>query len=711
MTNPRAIGLRHWLLTAALLLTFGSGAHAASPSVDPHPTDQTKVLEHEALLALVPDGAATNTAIRNGNWSDPSTWAFGQVPQAGAMVNIPAGYTVTYNVNGASQLKWLRVNGALTFSTTQSTKLTLDTLVVSPQGTLTIGTASNPIPANVTAEVDFTANGPIDTTWDPTQLSRGLISHGVANIHGAMKTSFVALAGNAMAGDTHLTFSSSVPADWKVGDKIVLTGTYVDPNGSNSDNGHFHDEILTITGISGSTLTFTNDNLGGSNQLRYSHTAPAGHGLSIYVANLTRNIVFRTLNAASVPTQQRAHVMFMHNPNVDVENAGFYDLGRTDKSIPINDVGTNVNGTPGGGTNVRGRYALHFHRTGDTNVNGVLSKAIDDVVWGSPGWGYVNHESNVLMQDDVAFDVHGASFVTELGTELGSFIHNIAIKGVGDGQVHSGDFFLGGREQNFDLGFTGDGFWLQGAPGIRSVSGNVVASMNGFAYMTFGQGELIADPVPVRTILQSNLPDPSYGFPGANNIAHVPMRSFDGDTAYNVNEGLDIWKTFRGDFSPPVRSSFNNLTFWSVRNEGIFLEYASSVEIHNSLILGNPSSPINGVYQGVMEAPGSASPTTRRPDISCSRMCASRDSATASRSRILGTMSPGTRILPTQPWSRSSMAPTSPTTSTIWERGFPPPVIQRLSRNSSTSCPTTRSSCRRVVHRPWRPSPIHPRAP
>src|SRR5512135_28000 len=148
MTNPRAIGLRHWLLTAALLLTFGSGAHAASPSVDPHPTDQTKVLEHEALLALVPDGAATNTAIRNGNWSDPSTWAFGQVPQAGAMVNIPAGYTVTYNVNGASQLKWLRVNGALTLSTTQSTKLTLDTLVVSPQGTLIIGTAANPIPAN-----------------------------------------------------------------------------------------------------------------------------------------------------------------------------------------------------------------------------------------------------------------------------------------------------------------------------------------------------------------------------------------------------------------------------------------------------------------------------------------------------------------------------------------------------------------------------------
>ena len=164
--------------------------------------------------------------------------------------------------------------------------------------------------------------------------------------------------------------------------------------------------------------------------------------------------------------------MFMHNPNVDVENAGFYDFGRTDKSIPIDDTPTdgekpqtNMNGTPATGTNPRGRYALHFHRTGDSDVNGVQAKAIDDVVWGSPGWGYVNHESNVLMQDNVAFDVRGASFVTELGTELGSFIDNIAIKGVGDGQVHGGDFFLGGREQNFDFGFTGDGFWLQGGTG------------------------------------------------------------------------------------------------------------------------------------------------------------------------------------------------------------------------------------------------------
>ena len=85
------------------------------------------------------------------------------------------------------------------------------------------------------------------------------------------------------------------------------------------------------------------------------------------------------------------------------------------------------------------------------------------------------------------------------------------------------------------------------------------------------------------------------------------MRSFDDDTAFNVNEGLDIWKTFRGDYPVSVRSSFSNLTFWGIRSEGIFLEYASDVEFHNVLLLGNPSDPISQLDQiqhGVRMDPG-----------------------------------------------------------------------------------------------------------
>ena len=42
----------------------------------------------------------------------------------------------------------------------------------------------------------------------------------------------------------------------------------------------------------------------------------------------------------------------------------FITLGRTDKNQLIDDVGKNVDGSQGYGTNPRGRYPLHFHRTG-----------------------------------------------------------------------------------------------------------------------------------------------------------------------------------------------------------------------------------------------------------------------------------------------------------------------------------------------------------
>src|SRR5262249_14835894 len=104
------------------------------------------------------------------------------------------------------------------------------------------------------------------------------------------------------------------------------------------------------------------------------------------------------------------------------------------------------------GLNPRGRYAVHFHRTGDTQASSIS----DSAVLASPGWGYVNHSSDVDMSDNVAFNVVGASFVTEAGDEVGSFNHNLAMHGQGSGQG------IDSRQQFQDFGHQGDGFWLQG---------------------------------------------------------------------------------------------------------------------------------------------------------------------------------------------------------------------------------------------------------
>lgn len=54
-----------------------------------HPDDPSAKDEHAALFALVPRSEATSVAVKDGSWFDPTTWADGKIPEAGAKVLIP----------------------------------------------------------------------------------------------------------------------------------------------------------------------------------------------------------------------------------------------------------------------------------------------------------------------------------------------------------------------------------------------------------------------------------------------------------------------------------------------------------------------------------------------------------------------------------------------------------------------------------------------
>ena len=126
-------------------------------------------------LALVPDSALTAVAFQSGSWSDPNTWQNGAVPDANANVLIPSQITVTLDTN-SNPVHTVRVDGTLQFETDVDTNLVVDTLVVNMAGSLVIGTVANPIPANHHAAITFTSGSPIDRTWDPMGLSRGLLA-------------------------------------------------------------------------------------------------------------------------------------------------------------------------------------------------------------------------------------------------------------------------------------------------------------------------------------------------------------------------------------------------------------------------------------------------------------------------------------------------------------------------------------------------------
>ncbi len=664
---------------------------------------------------LAPDSAVTIKSITSGNWSSPSTWSTNSVPQTGDNVLVTAGTVVTVDTDesGYGAPRTIRVDGTLTFNPHANTTLMVDTLLVEDTGELDVGTQANPIDSAHRARVIFAdankvgddklfqdyqalvnatkANNQAQiaqltpivaadqyavdqydanrTGWDPLQFSLGLVAHGTVRIYGQQLTSFVyandmkpgdntiGMGGNVPAGmvpgDTSVNPANPVPSNWQVGDQLIITGSeaalpYYLGGAMNRD------EEVTITGISGNTVTF-------SPALQYPHNGGAN-----YVADVSRNVVFSSQEPNVV--ERRGHIMFMHDGDVQIEAAGFYGLGRTDKRRPIDDVvvvadtdnpgqtttdvlmanpnpdlvgktvtlsdGTTiVNGwiTVNGqavknvshrvlaqipdpvtgrmmlelartGLNPRGRYAVHFHRsTYPCTVDAAcaddttLTATIDGcAVVDSPGWGIVNHSSIVDVTNNVTFNALGAGFVTEAGDELGTFDHNIAIKSLGSGEDLQSRKFIN------DFGHEGDGFWFQG--GNIAVTNNVASGQRHAGFVFFPTG-LTQKGLGVTMIPGNELPA-SYG---ANpnlmyNDNDVPLLKFQGNVAFADQDGYESWFSLQN--TPlKARTVIQNFTVFDMTSDAIFTPYTSNTTFQNVTVrtpvnwAGIPTGPINTAFQ------------------------------------------------------------------------------------------------------------------
>ncbi|WP_299489972.1 G8 domain-containing protein [Acaryochloris sp. IP29b_bin.137] len=578
-----------------------------STHASPHPDQPGLHAEHSALLDLVPHAQVTHKAIHNGSWFDPNTWEGGQIPGDDAKVLIPTGLHIAYDQESTARIDTLRVDGTLQFAADQNTQLLIDTFVVAPEATLLIGTEDQPVQADITTRITFTSDQPIDTTWDPKQLSRGLVSHGQARIFGAEKLDFVALQQDPLAGDNELVLNldgMSEPLGWQVGDQLVLGGTGYNWRGSNDDNTRFQDEVLTITAINGNRIRFTNNDIltGNNSVLRFDHQRPSGlqDQVSLYIANTTRNVVFETENADQVPIQQRGHVMFMHNADVQVLNAGFYNLGRSDKSQIVDDPGQNVDGSVGHGTNPRGRYALHFHRTGADDIHGTPALAQGNAVVGSPGWGIVHHDSHADLTDNVVFDVVGAGIVAESGNEIGTWHNNLTIKTTGDANPGHDINPKSPRTNRFDFGFNGEGYWVQGAAQVAMTDNIAISSAGpGIAFLGLDAGtESVRD---AQTVAVDTLPSELRDIAKGNkddsvvDVAAVPLRQLTGFQSYNAIEGISLWgRVQNGDGQLTVngkpktahdyRSIIDNFVLWNIHNSGVLLRYSGNVDLQDGII-------------------------------------------------------------------------------------------------------------------------------
>ena len=552
-----------------------------------HADDPKMAAEHDALLHLVPRAEATHVAIANGDWFDPDTWYEGHIPGAGAKVLIPDGVHVTYDGESDASLFTVRVDGELSFATDSNTKMVVDTLVVTGTGHLEIGTADHPVEAGVHANIVIADNGDINVHWDPTLLSRGIISHGAVEIHGAEKTSFLKVADAPMTGDKVIQLAD-VPEGWKVGDTILISGTHKEGwtwQGGEKVFVASQDEEVTITSITGGKITI-------DKPLAFDHDTPRAD-LFAYVANMTRNITVSSEHGEATEVSHRGHVMFMHSDDVDVEYASFNDLGRTDKSKPAFDVSTldHVDAD----SNIKGRYSLHFHKTG-TGDPEHPAIAIGNTVSGSPGWGFVQHSSNANFIDNVAFDIFGAAFAAEDGDETGIWLHNMAIRTEGIGYTAAsvkGDGPIGdieGDRARHDNGRSGDGFFFAGR--LVEAADNVAVNTT-FGYVWMSRS------APTSPLV-SNLDHPEIVY-GRDTIAvgDAPIQGFHDNEAFGTQIGLVVIKA-NPDDGHDVRTVMEGFLNWETSN-GLEIGYTAHYTLKDFDIIGTKNnSPISEVGTAVI---------------------------------------------------------------------------------------------------------------
>ena len=474
-----------------------------------HITDGFVATHHDKVPRFANLGdSLVNT--RSGNWSDPNIWPGGVVPGQDARIQIAPMTTVIYDVVSDVRYDAIEVQGHLSFATTINTRMLIDVLMVMPQGTLSIGTAEDPVRPDVTSEIIFRGDTALKTGTvanpgiDPSQYGKGLIAFGKVTMHGQEKDlTFIRLGADAKAGDTVLTLDQA-PDDWRVGDRLIVPDTRQIAFTAKNPRFTSEAEEVVITAIQGRQVTI-------SQALAYDHAGPRdAHGnvgaveqsMMPHIGNLTRNVVLRSENPDD--TQRRGHTMFLHRADLNLRYAAFEGLGRTSASIrpAVNNSKFDQDGKLTHiGTNQIGRYTIHLHHVwGVDNPDNVgyqgqiVGSVIDDFM----KWGVAVHNTHYfLLQSNVAYygrgdsvspynGAGGAAFATEDGNEsYNEFDSNFVVHTkAGDSQRIMGSPGEGGLFNHNAV--SRDGFWFRGLHNY--VTNNVVANAPDFAYNYNGEG-------------------------------------------------------------------------------------------------------------------------------------------------------------------------------------------------------------------------------
>jgi len=340
-------------------------------------------------------------------WSNTSTWASGQVPQAEDDVDIPEGQVIELDVSPPA-LGSISINGILKF---KDTNLNFTAKNIMVHGRLQIGTEAQPFMSKAVITLtddDMNANHMGMGTRGLTVMGGTLELHG--NVAGATWTK---LSAHAAANTMQLSLIND--AGWKVGDQIAIAPTDYFVLGRT--------ELHTISAMTNNQVTLMSPLIKSRwGVLQYistqgvTLTPPSGIDIDAIlderaeVANLSRNIVIQGADDAVWQNSGfGAHMMSMSGAVTHIEGVEFRRVGQAGKI---------------------GRYPVHFHRM-SYDLDGSLLSDLDgqyvrnSAIWNSSQRCITLHATNGLtVENNVCYDIKSHAIFLEDAVERRNIIRN-----------------------------------------------------------------------------------------------------------------------------------------------------------------------------------------------------------------------------------------------------------------------------------------------
>lgn len=619
------------------------------------------------MMNAIPVDKVTHKAKKSGSWFASDTWDTNSVPTTGAVVYIPENITVNYEGASEAHIFAIRVDGNFNCTqtnTNETTKLVFDTFFAMSNSYVKF-IANNSSDGKIEIEIkpfdletyrngtnnwnsdlenhykdnnvvtfktrtglgddryntieeadngDFrivessgtTVNDGIGVlgryNWDPKQLSLGFVTMGQLEIIGKEKLNMVQLSQDANSGQNKINLKE-IPNGWTVNDDIIIS------SGGNANASNNGEDLKQIKSISDKEITL-------KSSLNYNHLGKPSEELHCYVGNLTRNIVFKSPETTIVT--QRGHIMAMHNDtNVQIKNAQFKSLGRTDKSKLLDDFIWNkwlkpkvftskvsplgqeiaeMRAIPKNElTNPRGRYSIHLHKLG-TVYGAKMAQVTGNVVWDNPGWGITHHDSHANISENVVYNVTGAGIVSETGSETGTWNNNLVID-VKEG--HTTDPYTASLHHD-DYLFSGQGLAMKGRA-VLCKNNVIVNAKRGVGVINMNNSINNLDRLDAKALAKTrgvkyevdNFPLSINGYSKEGNGVMPSEASLIMENTIVINSNIGLRSIERDmGVNHESRSIFDGFKVWGA-NTGFLINYQADYSFKDVFISGkNPNNSL-----------------------------------------------------------------------------------------------------------------------